>query len=236
MARGISYTETKTKSAIQQALKRSVADLYHASCLNWSGRTSDTNKWYSEIICDALLSHIKSIKSIPAVVRKQAYRIRKTDVIRKNNNNRKEENFAKILVNESLSSLGKVLDFQIPIKGKRTDKAGKVDLLSWNIENKTIYLIEYKHIKNNETLLRAVLEIFTYFKQIQHEKIKTEYKPNKKFSNSKIQIKPIVLVHQGSKASIEATEMFYGDRPKLKDFCVALGVDVYTFNFDLRRM
>ena len=56
------------------------------------------------------------------------------------------------------------------IKDKKTDEYGRIDLLSIDDVNKSVKLIELKIKPNNdnngETLLRALLEIYTYYKLI----------------------------------------------------------------------
>lgn len=59
---------------------------------------------------------------------------------------------------EVFPGIGIVLDYQVPLKNRREDKAGKVDLISLNEDN--LYLLELKRQDSNETMLRCVLEGF----------------------------------------------------------------------------
>ncbi len=64
--------------------------------------------------------------------------------------------------------LGKIIDYEIPLKEKMSDKLGKIDIISVDSNGQSVRLIELK-IKNkngDETLLRALLEIYTYYKLI----------------------------------------------------------------------
>ena len=75
------------------------------------------------------------------------------------------------------SELGKIIDYQVPLKlpkkciplkmQKNYDKInngrGKIDLISKNDKTKTVYLIEVKVSKNSENPCKAVLEIYTYY-------------------------------------------------------------------------
>ena len=63
-------------------------------------------------------------------------------------------------------------DYQIPLNDERKDKLGDVDLVSYNEKTKTLFLIELKYKRNKETLLRASLEIFTYYKSADIDKLK----------------------------------------------------------------
>lgn len=76
--------------------------------------------------------------------------------------------------------LGKVLDYQIPLKDKQDDKACKMDLMSFKEDENTLYILELKVPKKNtgeetETLLRSVLEIYTYSKQVDQEKLLNDF-------------------------------------------------------------
>lgn len=81
--------------------------------------------------------------------------------------NRNEEIFAKRITGLTLPELGLILDYQIPLKDTLADKGlGKIDLISFNENTKTLFLIELKYEGNDETLLRASLESYTYFKLV----------------------------------------------------------------------
>ena len=61
--------------------------------------------------------------------------------------------------------LGKLKDFQVPLNADDNDNgAGELDIVAQNDREMTI--IEYKTPISDEPLLRAVLEIITYFHQI----------------------------------------------------------------------
>ena len=45
----------------------------------------------------------------------------------------------------NLNHLGKVFDYQVPLKSIQTDDAGKIDLVSYDKESNRIYLIEVKN-------------------------------------------------------------------------------------------
>ena len=58
---------------------------------------------------------------------------------------------------------GKVFDYQIPLKESRKDRFGEIDLVAQS--GSSIKLLELKiDGKGKETLLRALLEIYTYYK------------------------------------------------------------------------
>ena len=57
----------------------------------------------------------------------------------------------------------------IALKEKQTNRVGKIDLVSFRQDTKTIYLIELKRLKSKGTLLKCTLEIATYYKQLHHQ-------------------------------------------------------------------
>lgn len=63
------------------------------------------------------------------------------------------------------TALGKILDFQVPLKADRADCKGELDLVA-KVNKNTIRIIEYKVPNSDEPLLRAVLEAITYYRQI----------------------------------------------------------------------
>lgn len=133
--------------------------------MNWTGTTKDTDELYSEILANELLRNLKEFDKISTVTRTETYCREnhcniEIDICK---SNRDEENFAKRITGLTLEGLGLIKDFQIPLKDTRADKGlGKIDLISFNEETKTLYLIELKYKENKETLLRASLESYTY--------------------------------------------------------------------------
>ena len=64
------------------------------------------------------------------------------------------------------SVFGKILDYQVPLKNKSTDKGlGKIDLISVKESSKPgtkiIYFLELKKDNSKETLLRCLLEVYS---------------------------------------------------------------------------
>ena len=62
----------KTKQETIDELKielSSIENLYKSKCVNWTGKTKDTDEYYSEIIANELLRNLKEFDKIPAVTR-----------------------------------------------------------------------------------------------------------------------------------------------------------------------
>lgn len=80
---------------------------------------------------------------------------------------RKEEWICKRCKGQVYNSVGEIIDYQVPLKHERSQECsglGKVDLLSQN--GSVAYLLEVKTPGNTEVPLRAIMEIYTYWKQL----------------------------------------------------------------------
>jgi len=92
-------------------------------------------------------------------------------------------------------AIGSVIDYQIQLKNTLKDKeAGKIDMMSLSADGQELYLIEMKQQGTGESLLRCVLEIYTYFRQIDKNKLKKDFELN---NNPKVV--PVVAIFTDSK-------------------------------------
>jgi len=235
----------KTRKETIDDLKKELSiieNLYKSKCVNWTGTTSDTKEFYTEIIANELLREIKELDKIPTVTRTGTY-------CRENHkkieidlaSNRKEEIFAKRIAFLNLGELGEIKDYQIPLKDTRADKGlGKIDLISFNEETKTLYLIELKYEGNPETLLRASLESYTYYKIVDKPKLINDCFNTQTFILNKvynqidpdeISVKPAVLVVPKCNSYDELEDVELGERPKLKALALALDIKFFTVEF-----
>lgn len=90
--------------------------------------------------------------------------------------NRKEEILAKLLFYQrEVAGLGHIFDCQTPLKTTQNDSYGKIDLLGYNKDDKCYSIIElkYRPSGSKETLLRCVLEAYTYYKLLDLKQIKS---------------------------------------------------------------
>ncbi len=232
------YTKQETIDNLKIDLPH-IESLYKAKCINWTGMTSDSKDQYTEVMANELLLNLKEFDNILPITRNSSYcRDSHCNIeIDICLSNRDEENFAKRITGLKLEGLGLIKDFQIPLKDTRGDKGlGKIDLISYNEEIKTLYLVELKYIGNKETLLRALLESYTYFKTVDTGKLINDYLNFKFILNqvfnsenlTDIIVKPAVLLVQDCKAYEELNEMEMSQRPKLKALSLALGVSFFT--------
>ena len=150
-----------------------MGQFYSEKFLNYISETSDKEGEYTEIITDWLLDNIELFDNIKPITREKNYKVKTHDgKIKDENSNREEEKIAMELFNISQKEgkkfyiIGKILDYQIPLKNKQGDEAGKIDLLAYNKDSDTgiLRILELKKADSDETMLRCVLEAYTYLK------------------------------------------------------------------------
>ena len=102
---------------------------------------------------------------------------------------RKEEYIAKFMNGRTYTAIGKVVGVQIPLKQKNKKKeqkneqekdVGKIDMLSYGYDERrkkyVVSVLELKEPKSDETMLRAVMEALTYFKQLDVKELIDSFK------------------------------------------------------------
>ena len=162
---GITLSDEKGKTKF-------AANFYKSAIVNYKGYVNGSKDLYSEVIAESLVndSFIKDwLNLIP--VRPEHFKInhpnRDENVDALKITNRKEEILAKLLFYQrEVAGLGYIFDYQTPLKEKQNDSYGKIDLLGYNTDDKCYSVIElkYRPSGSEETLLRCVLEAYTYYK------------------------------------------------------------------------
>ena len=170
--------------------------LYNAKEVNYTSKVTDKEDYCMNVLAKHLIDNIDRLTNIKEVYRKGSYNMNHTGQHSNKKSRRTEEIYAINLFNGFDPNLGRFIDYQTPIKGTQSDNAGKIDLLLFNKD--TLYLIELKVYDNKETLLRAVLEVYTYYKQINHKKLIDDFKS--KIGNNLVQsINPSIMIFKGSR-------------------------------------
>ena len=194
------------------------ASFYQQGFVNYTGVTSDTQEYYTEVVAKFVLEHLSAFKSIERISRKKCYYTKTHLGNYSSESNRKEELTAIQLYNQSIDNggleiLGKVIDYQIPLKDSHTDKVGKIDMLS--ARDNTLYILELKRDTSRETMLKCVLEGYTYSRIVDINKLTTDY--NLPHSMNVI-VSP--LVYYNSKQWKEMCEQ----RPHIKEIIRKLAI------------
>ena len=158
------------------------ANFYKSAIVNYKGYVKGSKDLYSEVIAETLVTDgfIKDwLNLIP--VRPEHFKINHSNENEKLDalkiTNRKEEILAKLLFYQgNIDGLGYIFDYQTPLKEARNDSYGKIDLLGYNKDDKCYSVIElkYRPSGSEETLLRCILEAYTYYKLLDLKQIKAD--------------------------------------------------------------
>lgn len=233
------YSKSEIISEIDEKYK-DICNFYKSKIINYNGKSSDSKEEYSQIIAEELLNlDIKNVMStIDEVIREKGYRIKSHNGkvitnISAQNSNRKEERFAIDLFNyskkgTSFNRLGKIIDYQIPLKNSNKDKGvGKIDLISTIDDD--IFLIELKINGNKETLLRCILEIATYYQILSKSKFIESYK-GEIINISEKNIKKAILIVNGSSQHDTLKSINNGEKNSLKKLMEVLEIHVFVID------
>ena len=204
------YTKAEVTKMVSSYFKdKDCKNLYKDKCINFTGETKDTKENYSKVIVGYLVEHIDEFKkglSKIKVTRRDSYKTNSHNGISDFNFNkrpkgeRREEKIAHAMYfqyKDKPAVFGKILDYQVPLKSTKDDIGlGKIDLLSAKNgskpRNKKIYFLELKKDNSKETLLRCILEAYTYSKTIDKQKLCKDFSLPLPFDDNEFIIAPLV--------------------------------------------
>lgn len=172
------YSLSEIHEMCKKALER-VETFYQQDFINYRGKTTDTNQLYTEIVADFVLNNINAfLNNIPQITRMKNYN-QKHDGVYREGTGRDEEIIAIKMFNQSqkdgytFDKIGKIIDYQTPLKSKKDDKAGKIDLIAY--DGSILRILELKKPSSSETMLRCVLEGYTYLKTVDQQKLLNDF-------------------------------------------------------------
>ena len=148
---------------------------YKQSFINYRGKTEDTDEYFTEVIAEFICGHISEFRNgITAITRESSYKTPGHDgMIKDLGSGREEEIIAMKMYDKQYDFIGKMIDYQTPLKNKRSDEAGKIDLLAY--DGTTLRILELKKPDSAETMLRCVLEGYTYLKTANIAKLLVDF-------------------------------------------------------------
>ena len=208
-----------------EVAKSEMWKFYSQDFVNYRGKTSDKEGYcYTEIIAKWLIDNIELFNDIKMISRENSYKVDSHDgKIKNKDSGREEEIIAMKLFDFSQNQgkvfdiIGKIIDYQTPLKNVQTDKAGKIDLLAYNENEKTLRILELKRPDSKETMLRCVLEAYTYSKVVDKAKLLKDFG----LAEDTV-IKACPFVFYGKEQYREMQQ----DREHLKDLIEKLGIEV----------
>ncbi len=177
------YTRKNIVDKCEKAFK-DIKTFYKQSFINYSGKTTDTNEYYTEIVAEFLIDNFDEYKNgIPKITRVNSYKTPSHNGDFDTNTPREEEKIAMEMFKQSKSGMGydfigEIIDYQTPLKNRRSDIAGKIDLLSY--DGSYLSVLELKKPDSDESMLRCVLEGYTYLKTVDTTKLLSDFELPKK--------------------------------------------------------
>ena len=207
-------------------VQKFAANFYKVPIINYKGHVTDKSKVnntrYSEVIADTLVSkgYIKTWLELqplrPNHFDTGHNHSENVDMNKLQISNRKEEILAKLLFYQrEVKDLGYIFDYQTPLKKVRSNSYGKIDLLGYNSKDKCYSIIElkYRPSGSDETILRCVLEAYTYYKlfdlnqieSTQNHKGITELRALKDYKHTK-NAELVILFDEKSRAKDDGGE------------------------------
>lgn len=217
----MNYTENDILKMCDEAMGN-IETFYQRGFINYIGRALDTKRYCTEIISENIINHLDKFKNnIPMISRHSSYNLDHNGFYRENTG-RDEEMIAIKMFNRSnmynycYDHIGKIIDYQIPLKSKRTDAAGKIDLIAF--DEKELRVLELKKQSSNETMLRCVLEGYTYMRTADIKKLLDDFSLPQ---GIKVSTSPFVF-----RNSIQWKE-WNEDRPMLKKLMSELNIKPY---------
>ena len=217
------YSKDEIIKMMEEA-KSDMKNFYKKEFVNYSGETSDTKEYYTEIIAEWLLDNFYLFDTIKMISRESSYKVKTHDgKIKDEKSNHEEEKIAMELFDYSQNKgvtfdiIGKIIDYQTPLKNVQKDDVGKIDLLAYNENEKTLRILELKRPDSKETMLRCVLEAYTYLKIVDKTKLLKDFG-----LPEDTVIKACPFVFYGKEQYREMQQ----DREHLKDLIEKLGIEV----------
>ena len=221
---GKKYSKNEILEEIQD-----MGNFYKRKVVNYRGTTSDSKEYYTEVVAEWILKNIYLFDYIKPITREKSYKVDSHDGKNKDNDsNREEEKIAMKLFDLSQNQgkvfdvIGKIIDYQTPLKDIQTDKAGKIDLLAYNEneEEKTLRILELKKPDSEETMLRCVLEAYTYLKVVDKDKLLKDFGLPE---DTEIKACPFVFYGKEQYKEMQAIK---DDRENLGKLIEKLGIEV----------
>jgi hypothetical protein len=183
------HTKDETIAMVEKAAEN-MATFYREGDF-WKGDAQDTREPYSEIIAEYLLNNICLFDRIKTQSRHDhSYMMIEHEGIKGSvvKTDQGEKWIAKSMFRQTYDIIGTVIDYETSLDNTTSDGLGEIDLLSKSQDLSKLYLIELKREDNDDdTLLRCILEIYTYYKIVDHDKLRADF-------HEKGEIIPVIAV------------------------------------------
>ena len=222
------YDHQDIQKEINEAMK-CPKTLYRADFVLYTSNIKSTKDRCSEFVAQYLLNNKNEFDSkIPKIPRRNPYISDSRNGVHDwSESNQIEKKIAYKMRNRSqkekrdFTHIGKILDYEVPLSDTQNYDAGEIDLLAW--DGKNLVILELKRPDSSETLLRCVLEAFTYWKTVDHEKLA------KDFGHEDAPVRAAALVFMNSQPHKDWLD---DGQPHIKELMERLGVGLYVLDND----
>lgn len=214
-------------------------NFYKSDLLNNSGCIDEIP--CTEIVAEYILNHISDFQDIEKISREKPYltpghdkRVQSYHARHQKEPHtsfqRKEEHIAIELFYQSLYEnrkfdFGRIIDYQTPLKNERSGGSsgkGKLDLLS--VCGDRMYILELKKPDSKESMLRCLMEGYTYLKIIDKEKLLRDFSEKIGRNPEKMNVRCAPLVFEDSRPAEEWQSREHRF-PKMAELAKRLGID-----------
>ena len=225
---------------IQDAAKN-IESFYKSSIVNHGGITVNW-RWCTEYVANMIfdMDILGKFDKIQKITRENSYNRQKMHDCKSRNNvpAKKGGKLSEVQIamhirlNDYIDGIGKILDYQVPLKNTQDDKAGKIDLLAYDKQNKLLRILELKTNDSNESLLRAVVEGETYKRIVNQQKLKQDFGiPD----DVKVVACPLIFTDRTSRVYQDYVDMIDNERPYLLTLIKDLEQQVIVIEEGLNR-
>jgi hypothetical protein len=187
----------KTREELQDMFNRLNNNWY--SIYNWP---SINSKSYLNEISDIILNSYDAIKLDLRDLREKNFWLKDSHIGTcqiKPTKNIQEKRICRAMFNyKDLGVMGNVRDYEVPLKGISKSKHGDIDLLS--IKDNEVFIIEAKNPNTNTSIVKGILQAFTYCQLVQQ--VKSSFFSDFNIDQGSILI-PSVLVFNDSECGKE---------------------------------
>lgn len=246
------YSEKEIINKVKERLFNNPHFFYTENFLKYKSKTQDTKEPCTEVIAKVLVDHYGKVK----LIGKNAL-IRRTKSFNWNHNGisnvaARLKRYGYLKYSEKLLAIalfnsqdffcvGKIFDYEVPLNENISDGFGKIDIVTE--DNDQIRLIELKISKeeNDETLLRALLEIYTYYKLISNSNSKFIQSFPKDLNNKiKYYFRPAILTDMESLSGTTIKEIKH--YPYLKELVsemnkeIGVKIEFFVYNYPSKQV
>ena len=192
------YTKEKLQSKIEEPFSnKNCNSLYRLGCINYGGKVKGEEITYQEVIAEYIYNKLID-NGLPYISLCNVRNYTKCE--RTDKSGEGEEKVQREYFNgkemPAGHDLGKCIWFELPAIRNGCGKG--VDLVYFNSENGQLSIIELKY-ESDESLLRPILEIQTYYQRIDWKKAIDDLKKRELINyNGKISIKKYIMFDKAS--------------------------------------